>query len=744
MRFEDITATPHPGGNRIDLTWVNPEPEDYPGICVVRRTGTHPTSPADGTVVASSKDLPHLEIGKGKHRYEITDAGLQSETVYYYTLLPYTADSPLDENGNPTDYVFEPHNRAAALATAPYDMAGRMYQLLPGIYHRYDDEDRPKGPLRHFLDLPGGQLDQLHSMARAMLDLHNIKEVDGRLLPLLAQWIGWQLDYRQEMAKQRNEIRDAPYVQATIGIIPTVEATVKRVLGWECRTKEFLHNVFLSNRPERLNLWARERSGRGEWSEPTEPLSLDFAYEGRPTAVRDGGDTLWLFYQARKGRWDAQHKRWKDGWDIWYKTLSTFSVWAPSQPLTHRGDLDRHPSAAAQGNTLWVFWDVYDEEEQRWRVECLIREGDENWSPCEDMPFGEAEGLDGSQRKRPWAVADNQGGVWLFWLEKAGTLWQLKYNRHNGSTWQSKKGVPFPLDAGKDPRVQSDLFVLFNPKTSAPSIWVFWAYQVRVETSEGAEEPDPTSKQRRWQIAYRVKRRISPIIGGWGKVHTFKPAQDEENPTYHDREPAAWVNGDEKVELFWGSNRDGSWSVWCSTLLQTLLVPGTEKYSWKSAKPITTAPYSQRDPLPMALATDMLLFYRSNQSLTYASAVYGATETFDARYAGCTTVDTRNLSKIALRGQYEDFQTYTHDTGQNGKRTDQNWYAGDTVGIYFTPDTDDLAQIAQGRELIEDALRQFLPIQVRAAFILDAAVHKEWVDTCIGEQFSDRITTTEG
>ena len=41
-----------------------------------------------------------------------------------------------------------------------------------------------------------------------------------------------------------------------------VEATVKRIIGWESRTKEFAHNVFLSNRPERLNafnmaMWRR-------------------------------------------------------------------------------------------------------------------------------------------------------------------------------------------------------------------------------------------------------------------------------------------------------------------------------------------------------------------------------------------------------------------------------------------------------------------------------------------------------
>ena len=103
-----------------------------------------------------------------------------------------------------------------------------------------------------------------------MLDLYNLDKVDGHLLPLLAEWIGWQTDYRLEIAAQRNEIRNAPYVYKTIGLIPTVEATVKRLIGWESRTKEFVHNVFLSNSPERLNIWACQRNGAGEWSKPAE------------------------------------------------------------------------------------------------------------------------------------------------------------------------------------------------------------------------------------------------------------------------------------------------------------------------------------------------------------------------------------------------------------------------------------------------------------------------------------------
>ena len=59
MRFLNIVATPHPSGNRIDLSWVHPNPTQFPGVRVVRREGTYPlsptpTSPRQGVVVADT------------------------------------------------------------------------------------------------------------------------------------------------------------------------------------------------------------------------------------------------------------------------------------------------------------------------------------------------------------------------------------------------------------------------------------------------------------------------------------------------------------------------------------------------------------------------------------------------------------------------------------------------------------------------------------------------------------------
>jgi len=683
MLLKNIMAIPHSYGNRIDLKWINPDPVQFPGMRVMRLEGTHPISPTDGVVVAEGVGLHYAVNEKGEGLYHAVDENLKGETVYYYTLFPY--------KGDPPECQIDLHNRASAMATAPYNIAGQMYDLLPAIYHRYDtvlpkiipagmlEEDKKRGQLRRFLDLPGSQLDQCYSFAKAMLDLHNLNKVDGRLLPLLAQWIGWKIDYNLEIEAQRNEIRNAPAVYKTIGIIPTVEATVKRISGWESRIKEFVHNVFLSNRPERLNIWVHQRSSTGEWLEPPEPLSLNFAYEGRPTAVREADGTVWFFYHTLK----------KGQWDIWYKTYRDDREprWAPSQPFTNRAEIDKYPTTVIQGGTLWVFWSTHDEKDQMWHINYLTRTGGV-WSVIKaDEPFAD----NTNERKKPWAVVDNTGGLWLFWLEKVGSRWQMKYNRHNGTTWDTAKS--FPLDAGVNPRVESDLFVLFHPTNVNQRIWVFWARK------EPAGEPDQT----RWQVVYRVKQSIDPSASDWGTVRTLPKVTSD----HHDREPAAIVAMDGNVELFWSSTRDGSWSVWRNIL-------DIAAGNWGTPALVTTNLYSQRDPLPVSIDAFMLLIYRSNESLSYTSRVYSATKTVDFRYAGSTTVHTRNDGKIDLHGKFEDFQTYTYDTGKNGGRTNEDWYARDTIGLYLTPDTTDAEEIEAGISRVGNILVEFMPMADRA------------------------------
>ena len=744
MRLKNITATSHPFGNRIDLKWENPHLDEYPGIRVVRKERTHPTSPEDG-----------FEVWEGKEAVAATDINLKGETVYYYTLFPY--------KGDPPEYQFDRYNRTAALATSPYNFSGQMFDLLPGVYHRYDtllpkptdtevsQEDHEKGQLRRFLDIPGSQLDLLYSFARAVLGMINLEKVDGHMLPLLAQWIGWKTNHNLEIETQRNEIRHAPALYQRIGIIPVVEATVKRISGMECRTKEFIHNIAVSNRPERLNVWQRFKSPTGVWSESTEPLSLDFAYEGKPAVVRVDPDVLELFYHTNK----------QNRCDIWFKTLFMFplelqrdldngivpmeivqkfenkgyplsqvsrvkkiegiwivtdseteqeytirleeehlTVWTPSRPLTHGDVTNKHPVAVVQGGILWVFWDSYDETDKVWHINYRTRSGRE-WSSIATLSTDSPEDLK-IERRQPRAVVDHEDGFWLFWLERSVSGWILKYNRYDGPVWDVGSATTllttassFPMDGGENPRVEIDPFVFLHPTDLNRGPWVFWARKERAGDSA----------RMHWTVVYRIKDGIDPAnVSDWGEIRTYP--KDPSIPDYHDREPACMVNADGNIELFWSSNRSGSWSIWQNTL-------DIHGENWDASQQNTDSIYSQRDPLPFSIDDRTLLFYRSNESISYTSQVYGATETTDFRHAGSTTLHARDAGKIAMHGKFEDFQTYTCDVGLK----DNDWYSRGTVGFYLTTNVVNAENIGSGINRINSILAEFMPVTTRAVFI---------------------------
>lgn len=673
MRLTNITATANSAGNRIDLSWSNPDPSTFPGVRVVRRTATHPLTPDDGVIVVHGTGI-----------LSATDTGLQGETAYYYSLFPF--------HGNPPQYEGDPHNRASALATSPYDFSGQMYALLPAVYRRYNEAqggtsdpavapaDQIRGPLQLFLDLPGSQLDQIYSLTRAALGFYNVDRLLGNLLPLLAGWIGWPTDYSLEIGAQRNEIRFAPYIYQAIGLIPTIGSTVKRITNWESQTKEFVHNVARTNQPERLNLWSMLRPPAGNFGNPA-LASVNYVFDGRPSVVRESDGSLSFFYHTYR----------RHGWDIWTKQFVA-GQWQPSAPVVDQPGVDKRPAAALQGTRLWLFWESYDPTQpvanQKWQIKFRTRTGG-TWS--DSSVFGDA----ATARRMPAATVDDSGGVWLFWLEQTNTGWRIKYSRHDGTQWLPNP-VDFPTDGGLDPRVESDLFVLFHPTSATQKIWLFWA----------RHEAAATPGQTRWTIAYRIKAGVNPATQDWSVVRTLPKA----TPNDHDREPSPIVATGGNIELFWSSTRKGGWTLWNGTLDINALTFGVPQQ-------LTNTPYANRAPLAVDTGSGTLLAFRSNESLAHASTVYAATQTLDERYGGATTADTRNASKIALRGKFDDFQTYTYDAGQNGVRTNDDRIARDTIGVYLTPDTNNPATIKALTSRLANVLPEFMAVTERAVFI---------------------------
>lgn len=663
MRLLAITAVARPEGNRVDLSWTNPQPADFPGIRVLRREGTHPTGPADGDLVVDGIGLSSFP-----------DVGLRGETVYYYGFFPYA--------GNPPVYDLDRHNRAAATVTSRYDFAGQLYAMLPSIYRRYDSvRGEDDGQLRRFLDLPGGELDRLYSLARTLLDASAVDRVDGALLPLLAQWIGWRTNHGLELDQQRNEIRFAPRIYQTIGGLDAVGATVARVTGWPSLTKEYVHNVARTNAPERLNLWSAVRDAAGVLGEPA-LASLNFAYDGRPVTVREADGAVSLIYHTHRAH----------GWDIWAKRWTAADGWEPSAPLVDRPGIDKHPSAALAGDKLWLFWQSYDPAERpgppRWRISFAVRTGT-TWSA--PRVFGD----DATERRMPAAVADATGGVWLFWRELAGGAWQLRWNRHDGTQWQLTTPATMPLDGAADPRIEDDLQVMFHPGAAAQPIWLFW-------TRQGTDGPPG---QTRRDIAYRIKTDLNPAATAWSVVRTVPKTGGE---PYHDRYPYPQVTGTGDVELVWSTTRGGGATIVRNVLARTPM-------TWGSAQTLVGGPFAGRAPAVASVGGGAtLLIYRSNRSLPHDS---GSLHTLDNRYAGTTTADTDGAAKLALRGTFTDFQTYVYDAGSARVRTNDDRIARDTVGLFLTPDVTDPDEIRASVARLAEAIREFMPVTTRAVFI---------------------------
>lgn len=701
MRLPSLSAVPHVDGNRIDLTWH--DPAQPPQVRILRATGSHPVHLADGTEVSGIRPGPDTD---GRPTRVVSDTGLQGETTYYYTVFTKSAG----ENGFTTD----PHNRVSAMATAGYDFGAQMFAMLPAIYHRYDatltnrhvePADRDKGVLRRFLDLTGGQLDQLYSLARAALDLHDLDRVEGALLPLLAQWIGWRTDYAAPVRTQRREIRHASEIYQRIGTVAALDATSRRVTGLRFAAKEFVHNIARTNEPERLNLWAVTRSGAGAaWSDP-QLVSVNYAFEGRPAHVAEpDGDLIVYHTRRRHGAAQQASETAIHSWDVWAKKRAPDGTWSPSRPVVSGSGDDKHPGAVRFADRLWLFWETYEpgEPNARRRISCMTRAADDApWSAVVVSGRSGAEflGPGDAERRRPVTAVDHSGGLWLFWQESTGVRWEIRYNRHDGSDWQLT--VPKTLPQNDDSRIGDDLFVVAAAGRD-PELYLFGARRAAEQAAGGS----------RWVITYRPKDTLDPDADDWQDPRTLpKP------PGVNDREPAPSPDADGRIEVFFSTTRaadaaappDGRWSVFRTELLD----PAAN--TWTTATPVVAAAASQRAPLAIRTADATTLVYRSSEPLRHTNALeHTAT---DYSTVGSTTF---RGTRAVTYGAADDIQTYTYTAPGGGTKKDGR-ISRESVGLFLIPPAAgaEPTEIQAATTRLRAIVDQYLPINTRAIFPVD-------------------------
>ena len=659
----NLAATPHPAGNRIDLSWT--PPEGFDGVSVVRREGTYPAAPGDGVEVTE-----HPAAGLA------TDRKLSGETVYYYRLYPF-------RGGDTSPRVFDddPENRASAMATSTAGLAEEMYRLLPAIYRRFDET----AALRGFLELPGGQLDQLYSYATAALGLHDVRRIDGALLPLLADWIGWNTSRGLPLEQQRGEVRHAPALYQATGLIPVIGATVQRIAKVRSRVKEFVHNVALTNNPERLNLWQLTRTGT-QWQD-AQLVALESAPGGR-AAIAAAGTATAIFYE-----------RDDDGrYSIWTRALPPQSAalpqpaaedpgWSESTRLSPGTSRYRHPSAVARDSSVAVFWSAYDPGGRSWTIESRTF-SDQQWSPA--VTFVPPEGNPAANRRKPVAVADGSG-IWLFWHEQVGTNWILKYNRHDGNGWQANPSPSVWPEA--QPRLD-DVFLLFHPDDAARPLWLFWAAPEPVLTP--GQDPSLPHQSSWTVLPGEEQHRSRPRRLGHGSAHAETRGRSRGRP----RTVRAARRRQPRGHLELASRRP---------LGYLAAGPGSRDTGLVCSRPAAGAGGSMRAPVAFARGDNTVVVIRSSEPVLYTSPNYSATETLDSRYAGSLTTDTADAALRAARGSFDDLGSYLYDTG----RTDDDRYARDTIGVYV-PAGSDTRRAAR-------VLREFMPLTDRAVFIEEAS-----------------------
>ena len=231
------------------------------------------------------------------------------------------------------------------------------------------------------------------------------------------------------------------------------------------------------------------------------------------------------------------------------------------------------------------------------------------------------------------------------WSSSANT-WRVKYNRHDGTKWLATP-IDFPLDGALDPRVESDLFVLFHPTSASQRLWLFWARH---------EAGGPAG-----QIAldHRLPDQAGTRPGG-GRLVRGAPASEDRRRRSRPR-AVALLSAAGNIELFWSSTRSGGWTLWHDTLDIGTLTLG-------AAQQLTNTPYVE----PRTSGGRYRSGHIADVSIErepghYQRRIWRHPDTRRA-IRRHTTVDTRNAAKLALRGKFEDFQTYTYDAGENGVR----------------------------------------------------------------------------
>ena len=716
----NLKAAANVGEKQIDLEWAwqAPEPRNI-HFSLFRRLRSYPVIPsdpekrpndivtvftypndstdgvsADGvSATLSERDDP----GSGDRLFVITvaDKGIEANVCYYYTLL---AEDDLS-----------PRQSLRAMATAPgkYGFSDQLYRLLPGVFRYYDEpepSDRNTGQLRRFLEVAGGTLDYLRGSAESLRYIHDALEIRADLLPHLARYIGWDLDLTKDVLSQRMEILFASDLYRTVGTIPNLQALVNTVIGWKCRIKEFANNVLFSNAPETLGLWDIWSTTRALPEDTPKDLPEDTPipptlravaenYCGKPAAVVDGDNNLWLFWSSGQ----------KGGGVIWRQKLDAPNSLSQPVPLCPEGEPGRpllNVGAPAvikvsdpitTESQLWLFCESGQPGNRAILWAPLQRKGDEPFSARNLMPYP-------GDHTCPAAVVfgepDNEQ-VWLFWQcerRESTDIWAM---RCEGGLWKPPMRL---TDGGSRKRAPAVVYKSYDNNYNS-SIWLFCC----------EEQEDTGSK-----ICCRVFDVDNNKWMDWEYINATAP--NAGSPA-----PVVWNN---KLWLFFHSrDSKGLWQIGSMTL---------DDRKWIPNDPVNEHLAPVKEPAAVVDAKGKLrLFWLSQRRGYFREKDEKSSRGYP--FLSCS-LDRQNgemltHARLGIKS-FDNRVHYTYDTRKPSRWENTDvWCNWNTVGVFLTPPVFESELITRGQQLVEGLIRKFLPAQIWIVFIIELPVVDETVYT---------------
>ncbi|OYY91552.1 MAG: hypothetical protein B7Y45_03065 [Sphingomonas sp. 28-66-16] len=262
-----------------------------------------------------------------------------------------------------------------------------------------------------------------------------------------------------------------------------------------------------------------------------------------------------------------------------------------------------------------------------------------------------------------------------------------------------------------------------------------------------ADLADQASDQRRLRV-----RRFDPVAGSWTvPVDATMPPPGGRAT---DRQPALLPLAGGGARLFFTTDRSGAPGL-AETLLSNALAAGapTLLFDGDSHR---TAP----TPLPLPAGLGLLLLHRADASVTpgqISPLLAGATLVPDSpavvaatmqRRCGTTTVRGSDAARNGRRKRWDDLISYTpHRPVIEGEApiAPNEFYTRGTIGLYVSRGTRGRPLTADNALRLQQLLREFLPINMRAVLILDPVSPEEFVfaDRFIEDSFSDDINFIE-